>query len=259
MRKSVMRIGMMLLFGLLCSETVRAQACPAWRPVRMQLEITALKNQLERWDVAYYQQGSSLIEDEVYDSLREKLRLWQRCAGAAPEEGAGPLLPEGKVPHPVAHTELRKLPDLAAVDQWLKGRSDLWVQPKVDGVAITLVYHDGKLTSAISRGNGLKGENWLEKVRTIPAVPVSIKGAPPTLILQGELFLMVNGHQQKVSGGINARAKVAGALMKNKPSLLLQQIGLFVWAWPTVHNKWKRVCDSLRKWDFPSPWRIHNG
>lgn len=78
MRKSVMRIGMMLLFGLLCSETVRAQACPAWRPVRMQLEITALKNQLERWDVAYYQQGSSLIEDEVYDSLREKLRLWQR-------------------------------------------------------------------------------------------------------------------------------------------------------------------------------------
>jgi len=72
---------MMLLVGLLCSETVRAQACPAWRPVRMQLEITALKNQLERWDVAYYQQGSSLIEDEVYDSLREKLRLWQGSAG----------------------------------------------------------------------------------------------------------------------------------------------------------------------------------
>lgn len=251
MRKSVMRIGMMLLVGLLCSEAVRAQVCPAWRPVRMQLEITALKNQLERWDVAYYQQGSSLIEDEVYDSLREKLRLWQRCAGAAPEEGAGPLLPEGKMPHPVAHTGLRKLPDLAAVDQWLKGRSDLWVQPKVDGVAITLVYHDGKLTSAISRGNGLKGENWLEKVRAIPAVPVSIKGAPPTLILQGELFLMVNGHQQRVSGGINARAKVAGALMKNKPSLLLQQIGLFVWAWPNGPQEMAQRLRQLAEMGFP--------
>ena len=40
-------------------------------------------------------------------------------------------------------------------------RSDLWVQPKVDGVAVTLVYRDGKLNKAISRGNGLKGEDWI--------------------------------------------------------------------------------------------------
>ncbi|MGG8473440.1 NAD-dependent DNA ligase LigB, partial [Rahnella sp. PAMC25617] len=73
----------------------------------------------------------------------------------------------------------------------------------------------------VSRGNGLQGENWLEKVRTIPAIPAVVKGAPPTLILQGELFLMVNDHQQKIHGGINARSTVAGALMKNQLSPVL--------------------------------------
>jgi DNA ligase (NAD+) len=251
MHKGVMGIGMILLGCLAFSGALWAETCPTWRPERLQLEITTLKNQLERWDVAYYQQGNSLIEDEVYDSLRKKLRLWLGCAGLAPADESVPLLPMGKVAHPVAHTGLRKLPDTAAVAQWLEGRSDLWVQPKVDGVAITLVYRDGELVAAISRGNGLKGENWLEKVRAIPAVPTSIKGAPEALTLQGELFLMVNGHQQKVSGGINARARVAGALMKKQRSPLLQQIGLFVWAWPDGPQAMPQRLQQLAAMGFP--------
>ncbi|MEX3175371.1 MULTISPECIES: NAD-dependent DNA ligase LigB [Serratia] len=251
MHKGVMGIGMILLGCLAFSGSLWAETCPTWRPERLQLEITTLKNQLERWDVAYYQQGNSLIEDEVYDSLRKKLRLWLGCAGLAPADEPVPLLPAGKVSHPVAHTGLRKLPDTAAVAQWLHGRSDLWVQPKVDGVAITLVYRDGELVAAISRGNGLKGENWLEKVRAIPAVPASIKGSPQTLTLQGELFLMVNGHQQKISGGINARARVAGALMKKQLSPLLQQIGLFVWAWPDGPQAMPQRLQQLAAMGFP--------
>ncbi|SPZ64711.1 DNA ligase B [Serratia quinivorans] len=251
MHKGVMGIGMILLGCLAFSGSLWAETCPTWRPERLQLEITTLKTQLERWDVAYYQQGNSLIEDEVYDSLRKKLRLWLGCAGLAPADEPVPLLPAGKVPHPVAHTGLRKLPDTAAVAQWLHGRSDLWVQPKVDGVAITLVYRDGELVAAISRGNGLKGENWLEKVRAIPAVPASIKGSPQTLTLQGELFLMVNGHQQKISGGINARARVAGALMKKQLSPLLQQIGLFVWAWPDGPQAMPQRLQQLAAMGFP--------
>lgn len=154
MRKGVMGIGMILLGCLVFSGPLWAESCPAWRPERLQLEITTLKNQLERWDVAYYQQGNSLVEDEVYDSLRKKLQLWLACAGLASAEEPVPLLPAGKLSHPVAHTGLRKLPAPAAVAQWLHGRSDLWVQPKVDGVAITLVYRDGVLVSAISRGTG---------------------------------------------------------------------------------------------------------
>lgn len=133
-----------------------------------------------------------------------------------------------------------------------------WVQPKVDGVAVTLVYRDGELAAAVSRGNGLKGENWLEKVRAIPSIPAVVKGAPATLILQGELFLMVNNHQQKLHGGINARARVAGALMKNRLSPVLQQIGLFVWAWPDGPQEMTQRLQQLAAMGFPSHWLIHS-
>ncbi len=64
--------------------------------------------------------------------------------------------------HPVAYTGVRKLADRQAVEQWMRGRSELWVQPKVDGVAVTLVYQNGKLTGP-QPGNGLQGEDWTPK------------------------------------------------------------------------------------------------
>ncbi|MFZ1871354.1 MAG: NAD-dependent DNA ligase LigB [Chania sp.] len=222
---------MLIAVGLLCS-TAWAQTCPSWRPERLQLEITALNSQLERWDEAYYHQGRSLVDDEIYDSLLKQLQHWQNCAGKEPLADVRPVLPEGKTLHPVTQTGLRKLPDRVAVGQWMQGRSDLWVQPKIDGVAVTLVYQQGKLVSAISRGNGEKGEDWLEKVKAIPAVPQDLPRVPAQLVLQGELFLMVNDHRQQRLGGINARAKVAGMLMRKQLSPELKQLGLFVWAWP---------------------------
>jgi DNA ligase (NAD+) len=59
----------------------------------------------------------------------------------------------------------------------MRVRQHLWLQPKVDGVAVTLVYRNGKLTQAISRGDGLKGEDWTGKVRLIPSVPQKLTGA----------------------------------------------------------------------------------
>lgn len=215
--------------GLLCS-SAWAGGCPEWSPERLRLEITALDTQLAHWDEAYYRLGNSPIDDEVYDGLLQQLQDWRRCVGG--QQDVLRLLPAGKVPHPVAQTGLRKLPNRVAVEQWMQGRSDLWVQPKVDGVAVTLVYRKGVLVSAISRGDGQKGENWLEKVKAIPAIPNVLPGATANLVLQGELFLMVNDHHQQAQGGINARSKVAGMLMRNSSTTQLERLGLFVWAWP---------------------------
>ncbi|MFI8418415.1 NAD-dependent DNA ligase LigB [Serratia sp. NPDC078593] len=215
---------------LVWSSVVRPEKCPDWREERLALEINALEQQLARWDNAYYQQGQGQIDDELYDSLRQKLQFWQSCNG---NPVALPVLPTtGKTAHPVAQTGLRKLPDRQSVAKWLRGRHDLWVQPKIDGVAITLVYQRGKLIEAISRGDGAQGESWLEKVKAMPAVPSTLPKAPDRLVLQGELFLKMTDHQQHISGGVNARSKVAGALMRHQSSALLSQIGLFVWAWP---------------------------
>lgn len=219
----------LVAIGLLCS-SAWAGGCPDWSPERLRLEITALDHQLARWDEAYYRLGDSPIDDEIYDGLLQQLQDWQRCVGE--QEDAVRALPAGKVPHPVAQTGLRKLRDSRAVEQWMQGRHDLWAQPKVDGVAVTLVYRQGVLVSAISRGDGQKGENWLAKVKAIPAIPNVLPGSTANLVLQGELFLMVNDHHQQAQGGINARSKVAGMLMRNPPTGQLERLGLFVWAWP---------------------------
>ncbi|MGS9202929.1 NAD-dependent DNA ligase LigB, partial [Salmonella enterica subsp. enterica serovar Infantis] len=77
--------------------------------------------------------------------------------------------------------------DRQAGEQWMRGRSELWVQPKVDGVAVTLVYQNGKLTRAMSRGNGLQGEDWTPKIRLIPSIPLTTQGALAHAVLQGEI------------------------------------------------------------------------
>ena len=53
---------------------------------------------------------------------------------------------------------------------------------------------------------GRLGEDWLEKVRAIPGVPLTLANAPDLLVLQGALFLLMTGHRQQVHGGVNARA-----------------------------------------------------
>lgn len=82
----------------------------------------------------------------------------------------------------------------------MHARSDLWVQPKVDGVAVTLVYRNGNLIRAISRGNGLKGEDWTQKVLQIPSVPRTTSGLLSNSTLQGEIFLQQQGHIQQQRG-----------------------------------------------------------
>ena len=134
--------------------------------------------------------------------------------------------------HPVAHTGVRKLADKNALRLWMREHNDLWVQPKVDGVAVTLVYRDGKLNKAISRGNGLKGEDWTQKVSLISAVPQTVSGPLANSTLQGEIFLKRKGHIQQQMGGINARAKVAGLMMRQGNSDTLNSLAVFVWAWP---------------------------
>ncbi len=206
--------------------------CPVWSPARAQQEVTRLHRQLAQWNEDYWKQGTSAVNDEVYDRLSEQLAYWRRCFSLPDSDELETPPIAGTVVHPVAHTGVRKLADERQLARWMAGRQKLWMQPKVDGVAVTLVYRNGVLQQAISRGNGLKGEDWTANVRQIPSIPQQVQGMLANSVLQGELFLLRDGHSQKRMGGINARGKVAGAMMRNAPSPLLREIGLFVWAWP---------------------------
>ncbi|EFE9305732.1 NAD-dependent DNA ligase LigB [Escherichia coli] len=226
-----MKVWMAILIGILCWQSSVWAVCPAWSPARAQEEISRLQQQIKQWDDDYWKEGKSEVEDGVYDQLSARLTQWQRCFGSEPRDVMMPPL-NGAVMHPVAHTGVRKMVDKNALSLWMRERSDLWVPPKVDGVAVTLVYRDGKLNKAISRGNGLKGEDWTQKVSLISAVPQTVSGPLANSTLQGEIFLQREGHIQQQMGGINARAKVAGLMMRQDDSDTLNSLGVFVWAWP---------------------------
>ncbi|EHF0905819.1 NAD-dependent DNA ligase LigB [Shigella flexneri] len=226
-----MKVWMAILISILCWQSSVWAVCPAWSPARAQEEISRLQQQIKQWDDDYWKEGKSEVEDGVYDQLSARLTQWQRCFVSEPRDVMMPPL-NGAVMHPVAHTGVRKMADKNALSLWMRERSDLWVQPKVDGVAVTLVYRDGKLNKVISRGNGLKGEDWTQKVSLISAVPQTVSGPLANSTLQGEIFLQREGHIQQQMGGINARAKVAGLMMRQGNSDTLNSLAVFVWAWP---------------------------
>ncbi|WP_456310773.1 NAD-dependent DNA ligase LigB [Serratia proteamaculans] len=230
--------------------------CPVWAPTRAEEEIAALEAQLLQWDDLYHRQGKSVVTDEHYDALHSKLQQWQRCFHPTLEPHQPLLKTDGKVPHPVAHVGVRKLSGKDDVAQWMMNKRELWVQPKIDGVAVTLIYRQGKLVKMISRGNGLKGEDWTAKAALINDIPLTIPLLSRQQVFQGELYLKMTDHQQATDGGKNARSIVAGALMAKTPAEVLSQIGLFVWAWPDGPESLTQRLLALRQAGFPdvSEW-----
>ena len=208
-----------------------AAVCPDWLPERASNEITALQKQIDLWDDNYHRQGRSLVADELYDQSRARLNEWRQCFNVSAT--ANPLrTARGTLAHPVAHTGLDKLRDAQAVENWLRGRTDVWAQPKVDGVAVTLIYRQGLLTQAISRGDGTQGQDWTSSARQMPAIPQQLS-QPLDLLVQGELYWHLTDHVQSRAGSLNARATVAGLMARKRLSAeQAAGVGLFVWEWP---------------------------
>ncbi|SFT98233.1 NAD-dependent DNA ligase LigB [Halomonas saccharevitans] len=217
---------------LLTSLPARAATCPGGAEAPSESELNALARRLAEWDDAYYRRGESPVSDALYDQARRQFEAWRRCFPARAPEASMPNHLEGEASHPIYQTGLAKLEDAATVRRWLARRNDVWLQPKVDGVAVTLVYRDGRLVRAISRGDGRHGQDWTAAARRLPAVPARLPEAVDAL-LQGELYRRLEDHVQAESGGVGARSEVAGWLAREVlSSEAAARVGLFVWDWP---------------------------
>uniref|UniRef100_A0A923JLX8 DNA ligase B n=1 Tax=Pseudomonas zanjanensis TaxID=2745496 RepID=A0A923JLX8_9PSED len=233
-----------------------AAPCPDWPVERAQAEIAALQQQIDTWDDSYHRLGQTLVADELYDQSRNQLGQWRGCFHlAAPDD---PLRSAGgKVPHPIVHTGLEKLKDADAVEAWLQGREDVWAQPKIDGVAVSLVYRKGRLHQAISRGDGLQGHDWTTNARKIGAIPQQLH-QPIDLVVQGELYWRLLDHVQANSGSVNARGTMAGLMARD--SLTVQDgiyIGLFIWEWPEGPDTLPERMAALHKLGFADTRDYH--
>ncbi|MGZ9709198.1 NAD-dependent DNA ligase LigB [Pseudomonas sp. GNP013] len=229
-------------------------ACRTWAedcPPQAQTQVGTLAEQIRLWDDSYHRLGQSPVSDELYDQARQRLANWRQCFPRTTAVADQPLASaRGTLRHPVAHTGLEKLADEVAVAAWLGNRHDVWVQPKVDGVAVTLRYRKGRLTQVISRGDGQFGQDWSASARRIPGVVQQLP-EPLDLLLQGELYWRLDDHVQSAQGGLNNRGKVAGLMNRRQLSNAeAAGIGLFVWAWPEGPASFVERLASLERWGF---------
>lgn len=249
----------MLMMRLLIALLFSALPLWAWAedcPDAARTQVDALAEQVRHWDDSYHRLGQSPVSDDLYDQARQRLEHWRKCF---PHPAAAPGNPlasaRGPLPHPIAHTGLQKLRDEPAVSAWIGSRQDVWIQPKVDGVAVTLVYRRGQLSQVISRGDGVLGQDWSASARKLPGIVQQLP-EPVDLVLQGELYWRLDEHVQSARGGLNARGKVAGLMnRKHLSETEAAGIGLFVWAWPEGPASFTERLASLARWGFTDSQR----
>lgn len=107
-----------------------ASQCPDWSHAKASSEITALQQQIAKWDDSYHRQGLSQIPDELYDQSRQKLNDWRSCFAVSTPQ-ANPLkTATGPLTHPVPHTGVNKLADEKDVKAWLKAEPICGFSPR---------------------------------------------------------------------------------------------------------------------------------
>ena len=152
-------------------------------------QARALRRTLQRHNYLYYVEANPEISDGEYDTLFQRL---QALEGAFPElvTPDSPTQRVGAEPRDdlptIAHTapmlsldSTKENEDLIRFDERVRKAVGEGVQylvePKLDGASVELVYEDGVLTRAVTRGNGLEGEGVTENVRTIPSAPLRLR------------------------------------------------------------------------------------
>jgi DNA ligase (NAD+) len=179
---------------------------------KVRQRIEKLRETINHHNYRYYVLDSPEISDAEYDELMKELKQLEaeHPALVTPDSptqriGAPPVEAFGVVEHPQPLLSLANAfsyEDLAAwhkrVSKLLGGRRfDLVCEPKIDGLAIALTYVDGLLVTGATRGDGYRGEDITQNLKTIRSIPLSVPGeAPPRFEVRGEVYLPKAGFKK---------------------------------------------------------------
>lgn len=207
-------------------------------------QVIALRNEIAQYDYEYYVLDTPSVSDNTYDGLYRQLvdletqfpslvttdSPTQRVSGSASDMF-------NSVTHRQAMLSLNNVfsdQELAAFDKRVCDGLNLEaveyaVEPKFDGLAITLTYENGKLVQGATRGDGYTGENVTHNLRTIRAIPTSlvIESPPALLEVRGEVLMFkrdferLNAAQANIGGKLfaNPRNAAAGSLRQLDASI----------------------------------------
>ncbi|WP_315132462.1 NAD-dependent DNA ligase LigA [Achromobacter marplatensis] len=227
-----------------------------------------LRAELEQHNVRYYVYDEPSISDAEYDGLMRQLEALEAehpelVTPESPTQrvGAAPVSAFGSVRHVVPMLSLNNAFDEEEVTAFdrrvtdtLRGagllgpaqQADYFCELKLDGLAISLRYEDGRLVQAATRGDGQTGEDVTSNIRTIKAIPLQLKGAAPKVLeVRGEVlmnradFEKLNVAQAKRDEKVfvNPRNAAAGSLRQLDPRITAKRpLRFFAYGWGEVQG-----------------------
>ena len=191
-----------------------------------QEEILKLRRELEYHNKLYYVLDAPVISDYEYDMLMQRLKALE----AEHPELITPDSPTQRVGgkalsqfEPVRHqVPLESLTDVFSyeelfsfgdrMDSLLTEAHDYVVEPKIDGLSMSLEYENGVFVRGATRGDGVTGENVTENLRTVRSLPLRIENAPERLIVRGEVYMSKSVFEQ-----LNAEREITGEPLLANP------------------------------------------
>jgi DNA ligase (NAD+) len=194
-----------------------------------------LVEQIQRLDHAYYQEARPLVSDQEYDRLYRELLDLEAAHPELPAAGSPSQRVGGEpLPHftAVAHSlPMQSLDNTysaaeleAFVDRIQKAleaeKLGFVIEPKIDGVAVSIRYEKGRFVQGLTRGDGQKGDDITHNLRTIRQLPLTIKNQAPVLEVRGEVYYPIGAfeklNRQRAAAGestfANPRNAAAGTL-----------------------------------------------
>ena len=224
--------------------------------------IEELRSQIDYHNHRYHVLDSPEISDAEYDELMRELK---RLEAEHPElitpdsptqrVGAAPVEAFGAVEHPSPLLSLANAFSFEELAAWHKrvsgllpeGPFDLVCELKVDGLAVALTYVDGRLVTGATRGDGFRGEDITQNLRTIRSIPLSVgKDAPPRFEVRGEVYLSRTGfkklNEERAKAGLplfaNPRNAAAGSVRQLDPRITAQRpLDIYIYALGYAEDK----------------------
>ncbi len=221
--------------------------------------IEKLRAELNRNNYLYYVLDSPEISDADYDAMMQELKKLEEqypqfLTPDSPTQrvGAAPVEAFGVVEHPQPLLSLANAFSDEEVYAWHERMSNLLgnrafdfvCEHKIDGLAIALTYENGQFVIGATRGDGMRGENITQNLRTIHSIPLSVpKGAPPRFEVRGEVYLPKDGfiklNKQREADGeplfANPRNAAAGSVRQLDSHVTARRpLNIFIYqiGWP---------------------------
>ncbi len=189
-------------------------------------EITELRKEIEYHSELYYNNDAPEISDYDYDMLMQRLKKLEAehpeliTADSPTQKVGGTALNQfTSVQHEVpleSLTDVFSFDELFAfgerMDSAINEIHEYCVEPKIDGLSMSLEYENGIFVRGATRGNGLVGEDVTENLRTVRNLPMKLENAPEKLIVRGEVYM-----SKEVFHELNAAREINGEQLLANP------------------------------------------